>query len=84
MDSINNIFDNIILKNKKVKKLVNIHLLISFIISSIGTFMLWTFYTYFISIYLLKASIIVFQTGITLGVFSIIYGIFFEKYLNCE
>ena len=84
MDSINTIFDNLILKNKKVKKLVNIHLLISFIISSIGTIMLWIFNTYFISIYLLEASIIVFRTGILMGVFSIMYGIFFEKYLKCE
>ncbi|MBR3614804.1 MAG: hypothetical protein IKL55_06470 [Clostridia bacterium] len=84
MDSINSFFNNLILKNKKVKKLVNIHLLISFIISSIGTIMLWIFNTYFISIYLLEASIIVFRTGLLLGVFSIMYGIFFEKYLNCE
>ncbi len=84
MDSINAIFDNLILKNKKVKKLVNIHLLISFIISSTGTVMLWIFNTYFISIYLLEASIIVFRTGVFIGVFSIIYGIFFEKYLKCE
>ena len=84
MDSINAIFDNLILKNKKVKKLVNIHLLISFIISGLGTIMLWIFNTYFISIYLLEASIIIFRTGILMGVFSIMYGIFFEKYLKCE
>ena len=84
MDSINIILDNLILKNKKVKKLVNIHLLISFIISGIGTIMLWIFNTYFISIYLLEASIIIFRTGILMGVFSIMYGIFFEKYLKCE
>ena len=84
MDSINIILDNLILKNKKVKKLVNIHLLISFIISGLGTIMLWIFNTYFISIYLLEASIIIFRTGILMGVFSIMYGIFFEKYLQCE
>lgn len=84
MDSINIILDNLILKNKKVKKLVNIHLLISFIISGAGTVMLWIFNTYFISIYLLEASIIIFRTGILMGVFSIMYGIFFEKYLKCE
>lgn len=84
MDSINIFLDSLILKNERVKKLVNIHLLISFIISSIGTIMLWIFNTYFISIYLLEASIIVFRTGLLLGVFSIIYGIFFEKYLKCD
>ena len=82
MDSINAIFDNLILKNKKVKKLVNIHLLISFIISCIGTVILWFFNTYFISIYLLEASIIVFRTGLLMGVFSIIYGIFFDGILK--
>ena len=84
MENINNFFDNLILKNKKVKKLVNIHLLISFIISSIGTFILWIFNTYFVSIYLLEASIIIFRTGLIMGIFSIIYGIFFEKYLKCD
>ena len=84
MDNINQFFDNLILKNKKVKKLVNIHLLISFIISCIGTFILWIFNTYFISIYLLETSIIIFRTGLIMAVFSIIYGIFFEKYLKCE
>ena len=84
MDTINSFIDNLILKNKKVKKLVNIHLLISFIISNIGTILLWIFNTYFISIYLLETSIIIFRTGILMGVFSIIYGIFFEKYLKCD
>ena len=82
--NLNLILNNLILKNKKVKKLVNIHLLISFIISSIGSIGRWIFNTYFISFYLLDASIIIFRTGLMLGVFSIIYGIFFEKYLNCE
>ncbi len=83
MDSIYNLFDNLVLKNKKVKKLVNIHLLISFIISNIGTIMLWIFNTYFVSIYLFRASIIIFRTGILMGTFTIMYGLFFEKYLKC-
>lgn len=83
MDGFNAILNNLILKNEKVKKLVNIHLLISFIVSAIGTIMLWIFYTYFISIYLLEASILVFRAGLFIGVSSIVYGIFFEKYLKC-
>ena len=75
--------DLLILKNKKVKKLVNIHLIISYIVSFIGIFLLWIFNTYFISFYLLDIGIIVFRTGLFIGVFAIIYGIFFEKYLNC-
>ena len=75
---------DISIKSKKVKRLVNINLLISFIISGIGLLMLWIFNTYYISIYLFKASIVIYRAGLLMGVFSIIYGIFFEKYLNCE
>lgn len=76
--------DLLILKNKKVKKLVNIHLLIGLFISILGIILLWLFNTYYISIYLFKSSIVIFRTGLFVAVFSIIYGIFFEKYLNCE
>ncbi len=75
--------DLLILKNEKVKKLVNIHLIISYIISSIGILFLWVFNTYFISFYLFDIAIIVFRSGLFIGVFAIIYGLFFEKYLNC-
>ncbi len=74
---------NISIKSKKVKRLVNINLLISFIISAIGLIILWIYHTYYISIYLFKASIIIYRTGLLMGVFSIICGIFFENYLNC-
>ena len=83
MENIYQLFNNLTLKNKKVKKLVNIHLLISFIVSFLGIILLWLYNTYFISIYLLNVSIIVFRTGLFIGISSIIYGIFFEKYLNC-
>ena len=81
MDNIDKFLDNFTLKNKKVIKLVKIHLLISFIVSNLGTFILWIFNTYFISFDLLDIGIIVFQTGLLIGCFSIMYGIFFEKYL---
>ena len=84
MDNINKFLDSLILKNDKVKKLVKIHLIISFIISNLGTFILWLFNTYFISFDLLDSGIIIFQTGLLIGVFSIIYGIFFEKYLMVQ
>lgn len=83
MEKIYQLLNNLTLKNKKVKKLVDIHLLISFIVSFLGIIMLWLYNTYFISIYLLNISIIVFRTGLFIGISSIIYGIFFEKYLNC-
>ena len=75
--------DLLILKNKKVKKLVHAHIVASYIVSCIGIICLWIFNTYFISFYLLDIGIIVFRTGLFIGVFSIIYGLFFEKYLNC-
>ena len=74
---------NISIKSKKIKRLVHINLLISFFVSLIGITMLWAYNTYYISIYLFQASIIVFRTGLFIGVASIIYGIFFENYLNC-
>ena len=83
MENIYQLLNNLTLKNKKVQKLVDIHLLISFIVSFLGIIMLWLYNTYFISIYLLNISIIVFRTGLFIGISSIIYGIFFEKYLNC-
>ena len=73
---------NISLKSKKVKKLVHINLLISFIISAIGLITLWVYNTYYISRYLFEAGIIIYRTGLLMGVFSIIYGIFFENYLR--
>ncbi len=74
---------NISIKNKKTKRLVNINLLISFIISGIGLLLLSIHHTYYISIYLYEASIIIFRTGLLAGVFSVICGIFFENYLKC-
>ena len=74
---------NIRIKSKKIKRLVNINLLISFIICILGITALWIYNTYYISIYLFESSIIIFRTGLLLGIFSIIYGIFFENYLDC-
>ncbi len=75
--------DLLILKNKKVKKLVHINLIVSYLVSAIGIGFIWIFKNHFISFYLLDIGIIVFRTGLLIGVFAIIYGLFFEKYLNC-
>lgn len=75
---------NISIKNKKIKKLVHIFLIISFFVCLVGIIMLWIYNTYYISIILFKTSIIVFRTGLLVGVSSIIYGIFFENYLKCS
>ncbi len=74
----------ITIKSKKVKKLVKINLLISFITCVLAIIMLAVYNAYYISIYLFKSSIIVFRTGLFIGTFSIICGIFFENYLNCD
>lgn len=75
---------NISIKSKRVKKLVNIHLIISFFICALGITILWIYNTYYISKLLFKASIVIFRTGLFVGVVSIIYGIFFENYLKCN
>ncbi len=74
----------ITIKSKKIKRLVGINLLISFIICLLAIIMLWTYNTYYASIYLLESSIIIFRTGLFVGTFAIICGIFFENYLNCS
>jgi len=73
---------NIKIKNKKIKKLVNVNLIISFIICLLGILALWTYNTYYISMYLFEISIIIFRTGLFLSTSSIIYAIFFENYLK--
>lgn len=75
---------NITIKSKKVKRLVNINLLISFFVCLVAIFMLWFYNTYYASIYLFKASILVFRTGLFIGIAAVIYGIFFANYLNCD
>lgn len=71
------------IKNKKTIMLVNLFLYISFFICIIGILNLYIFNTYYISINLYKSGIIIFRTGLLAGVFSIMYGIFFENYLGC-
>ncbi len=75
---------NISIKSKKVKRLVNIHLLISFFVCILGIVLLWYYNTYYSYILLFKSSIIIFRTGLLIGISAIIYGIFFENYLKCE
>ena len=72
---------NLSLKNKKTKILVNITLNISFIICFIGILLLYYFNTYYILV-MYKSGIIVFRSGLLIGVFAIIYGIFFDNYLK--
>lgn len=75
---------NISIKSKKIKRLVDTNLLISFLVCIIGIAILWIHNTYYISFYLFRASIVIFRTGLFIGVAAIIYGIFFEKYLKCD
>lgn len=73
---------NFIIKNKKIILLINIFLMISYFISIIGIFMLYTYNNFYISIDLYKASIIVFRTGLMTAIFSVICGFAFNQYLN--
>ena len=73
---------NLTINSNKAKKLVKIFLYISFFISLIGILTLFIYNSYYISIDLYKASIIIFRTGLLIGVFSIIYGIFFSNINN--
>ena len=70
------------IKNKKSQRLVNINLLISFIVSLLGILTLYIYNTYYISLYLFDIGIIIFRTGLFIGTSSIMYAIFFEKYLE--
>lgn len=72
---------NISIKNKKIKRLVNINLLISFIVSLLGIITLYIYNTYFINMYLFDIGIVIFRTGLFIGTSSIMYAIFFENYL---
>ena len=63
--------------NDLALKLINIFLSIGFGICFIGISLLWLYNYYYYSIFLYKASIIIFRTGILTEVFTIICGIFF-------
>ena len=66
--------------NPKAIKLIKLFFYISFLICFIGIFILWLYNNYYCTIYLYKASIILFRTGVLVFVFSIICGIFFSNY----
>ena len=69
------------IKNKKTIKLVKLTLSISYIVCIIGLILLYLFNTYYRFI-LYKSGIIFFRTGLLMGVFTIICGVFFENYLE--
>lgn len=75
-------FSIFILKNKKIKRLVNINLLISFLTCLSGIIILYIYDTYIISFDLFQIGITVFRTGLLIGVFSYMFGVVFENYLN--
>ena len=70
------------IKDKKIKRLVNTNLLISFIVCIIGIIIMWIYNIYYISFYLLPISIAIFKNGILIGVFSYICGKAFEFILS--
>ena len=58
--------------------------IISFIISLIGTLILYIHLTYFIDFVLYKIGIKIFRAGLFAGVFSFCFGLFFEKVKNIQ
>ena len=69
-------------ENKKTKHLVNINLIISSIICISSIIVLLIYNKYYISAYLFDIAIVLFRTGLFVATFSIIFGIFFDNYLN--
>ena len=77
-------FGILIIKNKKIKRLVNINLLISFFVCCFSIIALWIYNLFFISFYLRDISFITYRTGLFIAVFSYMCGIVFGNYLGIE
>lgn len=71
---------HLLIKDKKAQKLTFYCLHIGYVISLIGILILYCNGNYYISKDFFLASIIIFRTGLLMGVFSIICGIFFSNY----
>ena len=76
-----NKFEYLLIKDKKIKRLVNLLLLISFIICACGITVLIVYNTYYITHYLFDIGIIIFRTGLFVATSAIMCGILFENYL---
>lgn len=73
------------IKDKKTINLLNKSIKFSFSFCLLGILLMYIHYTYFISFDLFDISLIVFQTGLLIGVFSIISAFIINKYKedNC-
>lgn len=70
------------IKDKKIKRLVKILLLVSFIIGILGISTIIIYYKYYISFNILKLGVFIIQAGIVSALFSVMCGLFFDDYLN--
>lgn len=70
------------IKDKRIKRLVKILLLVSFIIFTLGLITILIYYKFFISFNILKLGVFIIQAGIVSSLFSIMCGVFFDDYLN--
>ncbi len=75
-------FSLLVIKNKKIKRLVDINLLISFLTCIIGIIVIWIYNIYIISFDLFDIGIIIYRTGLLIGVFSYMCGVVFENCLD--
>lgn len=70
------------IKDKKIKRVVNINLLISFFICISSIIILWIHNIYFISFNLFYIGIELFKAGLFAGVFTYMNGVVFDNFLN--
>ena len=73
------------IKDKKTINLLKKSTAFSFVFCLLGILLMYIHYTYFISFDLFDISLIVFQTGLLIGVFSIMSAFIINKYKedNC-
>lgn len=73
------------IKDKKTINLLNKSINFSFVFCLFGILLMYIHYTYFVSFDLFDISLIVFQTGLLIGVFSLMSAFIINKYKedNC-
>lgn len=74
------IYKSLVIKDKKTLKLLNQSTNFSFIFCLFGILLMYIHYTYFISFDLFDISLIIFRTGLLIGVFSLMSAYVINKY----
>lgn len=74
------IFQTFKIQDQKTIKLLNKSINFSFLVCLIGIILIYIHYKYFISFDLFDISIIIFRTGLLIGVFSLMSAFIINKY----